>query len=140
MSEAKHTPGRLEAAPWGNSDCSGWDLTIDGHLLTLSDIESATEDEAEANALRIAACWNACEGLDTELLENILMLGDTLKSRFAARDQIDKELQARRDELLTALCEMVEFFQPNAWGSNENRTDALANARAAISKATGGES
>lgn len=39
-------------------------------------------------------------------------------------------------ELLDALCQMVEFFQPNAWGSNENRVDALANARAAIAKAT----
>lgn len=34
------------------------------------------------NARRIVACVNACAGLDTELLENIVLLGDTLKSRF----------------------------------------------------------
>ena len=33
-------------------------------------------------ARRLVACWNACVGLDTELLENILMTGETLKSRF----------------------------------------------------------
>lgn len=37
--------------------------------------------------------------------------------------------------LLEALQEMVEFFQPNAWGSSTNRTDALAKARTAIDKA-----
>lgn len=43
-----------------------------------------SREQALANARRLAACWNACEGLDTELLENILMLGDTLKTRFDA--------------------------------------------------------
>lgn len=133
MSEAKYTPGRLEATPWGDSDCSGWDLTIGGHLLTLSDIESANEQEAEANARRLAACWNACDGLDTDILESSRSLSDALHLN-------DKRVDSQRDDLLAALCEMVEFFQPNAWGSNENRKDALANASAAIAKATGGES
>jgi hypothetical protein len=33
-------------------------------------------------AWRLMVCWNACEGLNTESLENILMTGETLKSRF----------------------------------------------------------
>lgn len=37
-----------------------------------------------ADARRIVACVNACAGLDTELLENIVMLGDTLLSRIEA--------------------------------------------------------
>lgn len=36
------------------------------------------------NARRIAACVNACAGLDTELLENIVLTGETLKDRFEA--------------------------------------------------------
>jgi hypothetical protein len=42
------------------------------------------EDEAEsiANVRRFCDVWNACAGLDTDLLENILMTGETLKSRF----------------------------------------------------------
>jgi hypothetical protein len=34
------------------------------------------------DARRLVACWNACAGLDTELLENIVMTGETLRSRF----------------------------------------------------------
>lgn len=40
---------------------------------------------------RLAACWNVCRGYDTELLENIDMVGDTLKDRF---DELQKELKA----------------------------------------------
>lgn len=39
-------------------------------------------DQQKANARRIVACVNACAGLDTELLEQIVILGETLKSRF----------------------------------------------------------
>lgn len=41
-----------------------------------------TKDKMFLNAKRIVACVNACAGLDTELLENIVLTGDTLKSRF----------------------------------------------------------
>jgi hypothetical protein len=36
------------------------------------------------DARRIVACVNACAGLTTENLENILLLGDTLLDRFNA--------------------------------------------------------
>lgn len=39
---------------------------------------------AVENTRRIVACVNACAGLDTELLENIVLTGDTLKARFEA--------------------------------------------------------
>ncbi|MDO6385627.1 hypothetical protein [Uliginosibacterium sp. 31-12] len=38
----------------------------------------------EDNARRIVACVNACKGLSTEVLENILLMGDTILSRFEA--------------------------------------------------------
>lgn len=54
----------------------------------------------EANARRLAACWNDCEGFETDSLENIIMLGDTMHSRFAALkvecDQAQSELAAAR--------------------------------------------
>lgn len=55
----------------------------------------------------------------------------------AALMAANARLIATAPELLEALQEMVEFFQPNAWGSNDNKVDALASARAAIAKATG---
>lgn len=35
-----------------------------------------------ADARRMVACWNACEGFDTDLLVNIDTMGDTLAQRF----------------------------------------------------------
>ena len=64
--------------------------------------------EQEANARRIVACVNACAGLDTDLLENMLMLGDTLKQRFKVLTNSESELQQQRDKLLAALESAVE--------------------------------
>lgn len=43
---------------------------------------SGTTEGDVANARRITAMWNVCRGLDTAHLENIDMVGDTLKDRF----------------------------------------------------------
>ena len=43
-----------------------------------------------------------------------------------------ESLRAEVARLREALSEMVEFFEPNAWGSSTNRADALAGARAAL--------
>jgi hypothetical protein len=51
--------------------------------------------EAEANARRLVACWNACEGISTEDLEKPMEMHVTLAISEAAA--------ARRDELLKAL-------------------------------------
>lgn len=42
------------------------------------------------------------------------------------------QLQDRVAELEAALSGMVEFFQPHAWGSGDNRADALREARKAL--------
>lgn len=59
--------------------------------------------EGEANARRLAACWNACEGLETSWLEGV-KLGDfpvtgvhkELEEAMAERDQLRAELEAAR--------------------------------------------
>lgn len=45
-----------------------------------------------------------------------------------------RQLVERVEELEEALQQMVEFFQPYAWGSSDNRNDALDNANAVLSK------
>lgn len=62
-------------------------------------IATFTDEPIKANARRIVACWNACEGISTEALEldGNLANGWRLAS-YAMRDAI-----AQRDELLAAL-------------------------------------
>lgn len=82
MSE-KHTQGRLKAVVR--------DLMLEGGRFRMASnitpcgSSGGMQDDiptAMANARRLAACWNACAGFDNELLENIDLMGDTLKQRF----------------------------------------------------------
>jgi len=47
------------------------------------------------------------EGMTTENLESVLTVGDTLASRFKARDDIESDLTKQRDELLAALVSLA---------------------------------
>ena len=55
-----------------------------------------------ANARRLVACWNACDGIPTKWLEG------------GAADILEysKALKAQRDELLAALERMCELYAP----------------------------
>lgn len=78
---------------------------------------------AEANARRLAACWNACEGVPTEVLE--AQHGGGLPWHVA--DQIDQRIQ--RDELAFQLLAASNYI--DALGGDSKSY------RAAIAKATG---
>ena len=80
---------------------------------------------AIANARRIVACVNACEGISTDELEEIASTGGML----GPREDVAR-IAKQRDELLEALEEMVRTF-------DKNHAPALDVARAAILKATG---
>lgn len=74
---AQHTQGRIVADDVGDL------MTTDGQYLGRSGFsDEAATQLSLANASRLAACWNACIGFDTELLLNIVLMGDTLKQRF----------------------------------------------------------
>jgi hypothetical protein len=60
---------------------------------------------AQANARRLAACWNTCQGIPTEALED-----DALRKLRDDRDQ----LLAQRDELLAALLKISTHSQSHA--------------------------
>lgn len=79
--------------------------SADQSLLTVVESDGVTFAAVfiDADARRLVACWNACDGLGTDLLENIQTVGDTLKSRFAQRDAAEARLTAQRDELLQML-------------------------------------
>ena len=85
-----HTPGRLQVPePYDGqygviveNDCGRYAVAV--------------SIRNPADARRLAACWNICEGFETDLLEHIVSLGETMQSRFKARDNVEKVLIADR--------------------------------------------
>lgn len=89
------------------------------------------KDENEANARRLAACWNACQAIPTEILERYY--GDQggideALEEASLRDHVN--LYVQRNELLEALKKAVD--------RQGFTNDELITARALIAKATGG--
>lgn len=93
-----------------------------------------TTTNREANARRIVACVNACAGLETETLENITMLGETLLDRFELRNKQEAELTSKCEEMLAAL----EAISAVADQERGNAIEMKEMADAAIAKAKGG--
>lgn len=71
-----HTPGRLVVTAIND------DFVIGNGLPAGQGRYAVATARREPDARRLAACWNACEGFETDLLVNIDMMGDTLKQRF----------------------------------------------------------
>lgn len=114
MSEAKHTPGRLRVS-------SGWLITADDHIPIAEESTHHTRAENDANMRRLAACWNACKHVSTDLLEEF-------PAPFS-------ELRARHDQMLKALQGLLAVVNVRI---DDPRTEQFDAARAAIAKATGG--
>ena len=38
----------------------------------IAEVYADTHEKAQANARRLAACWNACDGIPTEILESMV--------------------------------------------------------------------
>lgn len=89
------------------------------------------------NARRIVACVNACAGIETAQLENIVLIGDTLKERFFALTVEQDELIAQRDELISAakLCKAHLAAWMKDHGDDIASIEAMNAANAAIAKA-----
>ena len=83
-------------------------------------------DVHEANARRIVACVNACEGISTENLE------DNRPVKWLAQQY--NEVVKQRDELLEALQALMDDEAPI---DEKHWNDCCDKARAAILKATG---
>ena len=86
-----------------------------------------------ANARRIVACVNACEGFSIEELEGANLFKDSIES-----DAEIRELKKQRDELLEALKQMVSIVEIHSRSTKNNFAWAeMDEARAAIAKAGG---
>ncbi len=99
----------------------------------------------EANARRIMACVNACEGIDTELIEP-RMLGDQIAAKMAVIDKCERlntenaalndycaAVEQQRDRLLEAVRGLLDAL-PSA-----TTHPAIATARSAIAEVEGND-
>lgn len=118
-----HTPGRVTFKEDG--DANHWSmLTKDGRwLLAILANGEQTSERQIANFRRLAACWNACDGIDTELLDPKI-LGNQIAAKMGLIEQRDDLLEAA-EKALNECCDLIAT----------PAGDAL---RAAIAKATGG--
>jgi hypothetical protein len=127
---AQHTQGRLEANDKRSKGGGGFSLFAGGQYIGfVSDSDAITD--WEANARRLAACWNACEGIEDP--ENVI---PQLRRANDLVQQLEP-LRIQRDELLAALriakTALVQWHVPG------NRYAALDVINAAIAKVTGQE-
>jgi hypothetical protein len=127
---SEHTQGPLHTCADGDCHCGA---ILDQHSGFVARVP------IEEDRRRLVACWNACQGLDTDLLESITMLGETLADRFELRNSTERELTAQRDDLLAALEKMVQAmidYEMIVDGeSTAKHRIMMAEARAAIAKA-----
>lgn len=116
---AQHTPGRVKVQHPDAGE-RGWEVAFEPGL------ERLCADITEANARRLAACWNACEGVRTEILE----LAGT------RQDWCDlmQELEQERNTLLAALKDMADLYDTDEGCRSLPQYKA---ARAAIAKVEG---
>lgn len=83
--------------------------------------------QSEANARRLVACWNACEGISTEALERLV---NTIDRAYVS-------LQAQRDKLLAALEVMLRNYTAVHDIGDVEMQPAIYQARAAIAEVKG---
>jgi hypothetical protein len=126
-----HTPGRLTIREDGEANVYHL-MTDDGRwfLALRQNGELLTERQRE-HMRRLAACWNACEGASTEVLEAL-----PFSAAVAEESRRYREAIAQRDELLAEL-RNIATANPRHW-DEETRDQfqewAQNRARAAIAK------
>ena len=127
MSNQQHTPG-----PWvvtddfiRGTDSGNFPNGYEYVAKVSTEYLDSPIDRKNANARRIVACVNSCEGINTDYLEHF---GATTFNDF-------KRVKDQRDELLAALEAMF-----GKYGSKNPALDdeVTAQARAAIAKVKGG--
>jgi hypothetical protein len=117
---SKHTQGKLKQR-------TGYPLDItrpDEHYAFARAYRVTTLDNAEANARRLVAAWNACDGIETETLEAHGLASATTKLMKA---------KAQRDELLSLLSDVSACFTRD----DDLPDNLLPRIDAAIKKAEG---
>ena len=86
----QHTSGRLQLDDAQPGDIRRYLLAESNeypHVVASVPIELQPQT-AEANARRLAACWNVCEGIPTEMLESSTKLHHATGEMMRQRDEL----------------------------------------------------
>ena len=126
---AQHTQERLAVENETNEDGRVY-LTIKGKRLALGAVFNLQMRGNTLNdARRLAACWNACEGVPTEFLEEHPAPFSEMR---AERDKLladVMELERQRDAMLTALNAAKRLFDEALpkfnWGASALDANAI---------------
>lgn len=121
---------RLIAKSWtSHANTTLGYVGADGHFVAIGDIEGHghAPEESEVFARRLAACWNACDGIQTNELEHIANTGGML----GPREDVAR-IASQRDELLAELEKIATSVDIDTLRA------AIDCARAALSKVKGG--
>lgn len=124
MSAAKHTPG-LVKVQHPHAGPRGFELADKE-----TGLQQVCQDATEVNARRLAACWNACDGIGTKRLED---LGRPLMQHLIGCDKRAARMVKERHELLEALQGILEIANVRI---DDPRSAQFDKARSAIAKAT----
>jgi len=109
----QHTPGKLEQhGVWIFTDVADSAAIA---KLEYGGVDSPGFAAAKANARRLVACWNAFDGLDTELVESMVNVPEFFFKQV--------ELLAQRDELLAGL--QMAYIAMQHMGNVLNNIDAV---------------
>ena len=97
---------------------------------------NAEDKEGKANARRLVAAWNACEGISTEALE---AYGDKRKHPFK---DLFLDMEQKENELRAALSGLLSYFEsgnsvPVDKATIKADSPEVIDARAAIQKVEG---
>lgn len=107
---AEHTQGRAEST--GNGIHIGMRCLATTHM--------EPPEQRQADARRIAAIWNACQGISTEDLERAKQVG-LIRSVYAKSAAL-----RQRDDLLTALQRLLASDAGIAAATDDELTAAVA--------------
>lgn len=119
-----HTTGRLKVRE--NGDANSYAVLDEqgNWLLSLLHNGQQLTDTQRENLRRLVACWNACEGIDTVLLESLRYPLAQLQRREVSMAAERHELLAELKNLVSAASKLTKWEDPTHDGMYQAMLDA----------------
>lgn len=100
----QHTQGRLEVGEVKEFSCM---LLVGGQGIATVRFNMQGDPVQKANARRLAACWNALEGVSTDDIEKFTLHMDGVRESVGRIGQMQAAMERQRDAALALLRELL---------------------------------